>query len=139
MTSKHAATRQPSTPTPNEPTITPIGGLGAVILITPDIDAQRRFYADVLGLEVAGDYGDAVFFRLGDQTLAIFGPSHHPEGTRRLDGAAKGISHLEFMIPSDAEAEWDQRLRETGHHAYGNNYEDADRNLFHFTTPAAAH
>lgn len=133
MTSESTPPTHNNAPTSNDEAATPISGLGAVILITPNLEAQRRFYIDVLGLEVTGDYGDAVFFRLGDQALALFGPSHHREGTARLDGAAKGVSHLEFVIPRDAAAKWDHRLRTAGHHAYGDNFEDADHNLFHFT------
>lgn len=109
-----------------------IRGLHAVVLIVKDLEKQKRFYRDVMGLEVEGDYGDAVFFRCGEQKLALFAPSHHPEGTKRLKGAEKGISHLEFKIDRGARAEWDRRLREAGYHAYGDNYEDEDGNLFHF-------
>lgn len=107
-------------------------GLDAVVLIVDDLQAQRRFYQDVLGLPLAGDYGDAVFFGCGNQKLALFARSHHPEGTKRLDGAAKGISHLEFRIAPGDEDKLRRRLTEAGFHAYRDNFCDADGNLFHF-------
>lgn len=114
-----------------------IRGLHAVVLIVKDLEEQKRFYRDVMGLEVEGDYGDAVFFRVGEQKIALFAQGHHREGTQRLEGAAKGISHLEFTIdPQDAQA-WDRRLKQAGFHAYRSNYEDADGNLFHFVFAAS--
>lgn len=109
-----------------------IRGLDAVILIVKDLEAQKRFYRDVLGLPLEADYGDAVFFQCGDQKIALFGHSHHPEGTKSLEGAKKGISHLEFRIGKKDEADLDRRLRDAGFHAYRDNYRDADGNLFHF-------
>ena len=109
-----------------------IKGLDAVILIVKDLKKQTRFYKDVLGLELEADYGDAVFFKAGKQKLALFAKSHHKEGTERLEGAQKGISHLEFRIPRKDLDKIEKRLKEQGFHAYQDNYEDADGNLFHF-------
>ena len=78
------------------------------------------------------DYGDAVFFDCGDQKIALFDRDHHPEGTESLEGAPKGISHMEFRITRDGEKELDRRLRKAGFNAYRDNYRDADGNLFHF-------
>jgi catechol-2,3-dioxygenase len=108
-------------------------GLDAVVLIVKDLEAQKRFYHEVLGLDIQGDYGDAVFFSCGAQKLALFARSHHAEGTARLEGAAKGLSHLEFRISAAGEDALRQRLTAAGFHAYGENFCDADGNLFHFT------
>ncbi len=109
-----------------------ITGLNAVILIVKDLEAQKRFYRDVLGLTVSHDYGDAVFFECGGQTLGLFAKGHHAEGTARLEGAPKGVSHLEFRIDAKEQAALDERLRKAGYHVYRDNYCDADGNLFHF-------
>ena len=111
-----------------------IQGLGAVILIVKDIEKQKTFYKDVLGLSIDADYGDAVFFKLGQQKIGLFAKDHHREGTQRLEGASKGISHLEFRINKKDREKIEKRLKENGHHAYKDNYEDADGNLFHFNT-----
>lgn len=109
-----------------------ITGLEAVVLIVEDLEAQTRFYRDLLGLEIVGDYGDAVFFGCGAQKLALFAMSHHPEGTRRLKGASKGLSHLEFRIRPEDYEPVKERLTEAGCLVRADNFEDADGNLFHF-------
>jgi catechol 2,3-dioxygenase-like lactoylglutathione lyase family enzyme len=107
-------------------------GLDAIVLIADDFEGQCRFYEEVLGLERITHYGDAVFFRLGNQKLAIFARSHHPEGTKRLGGANHGISHLEFRIDRAEREQWLSRLKAVNAHAYEDNFADADGNLFHF-------
>ena len=109
-----------------------VTALDAVILIARDFEAQCRFYEGVLGLEVTARYPDAAFFRAGAQTLGIFAASHHPEGQRRLGGADHGISHLEFRIASSERPSLVHRLESAGARAYGDSFQDADGNLFHF-------
>jgi catechol 2,3-dioxygenase-like lactoylglutathione lyase family enzyme len=106
--------------------------LDAVVLISDKYKEQVAFYRDILGLKLVADYGDAVSFAIGDQKLTIFARSHHPEGTKRLNGARRGISHLEFGIgKNDIDAVM-QRLKEAGAEVEDDNFEDADGNLFHF-------
>jgi catechol-2,3-dioxygenase len=106
--------------------------LDAIVLIAKNYKKQVSFYRDTLGLEVVAEYGDAIFFSIGKQKLAIFAKTHHPEAVQRLDGARHGISHLEFGIKKqDVDAIF-KRLTDAGAAAYDDNFEDADGNLFHF-------
>lgn len=107
-------------------------GLDAVILIADDFVGQCNFYRDVLGLDVSSLYADAAFLRVGRQTLGIFARSHHPEGTKRLRGASHGISHLEFRLAEVERQQLVSGLDAAGARAYGENFADADGNLFHF-------
>ena len=50
----------------------------------------------------------------------------------RLDGARHGISHLEFALAAADEKAVVARLDAAGCRAYGEMFEDADGNLFHF-------
>ena len=109
-----------------------VRSLDAVILIANDFNKQRRFYKEVLGLEVIEEYSDAIFFAVGDQRLAIFAKSHHPEGTERLGKATHGISHLEFGIENKDVKEITEQLKSANAHVSGSDFEDADGNLFHF-------
>jgi catechol 2,3-dioxygenase-like lactoylglutathione lyase family enzyme len=113
---------------------TGISGLDAVVLIANDFNGQCRFYRDLLGLEMISHYGDAAFFRAGDQVVGIFARNHHPEGTRNLGGASHGISHLEFRLNKDEISNFIAKLKGAGSHAYGECFVDADGNLFHFNT-----
>jgi catechol 2,3-dioxygenase-like lactoylglutathione lyase family enzyme len=109
-----------------------IKGIHAIVLIVKDLEKQKKFYHEVLGLKILSESDEYVFFECGEQKIALFTREHHPQGTQRLEGASKGISHLEFVIPEEEKEYWDQRLKEAGFHAYRDNYEDADGNLFHF-------
>ena len=107
-------------------------GLDAVVLVVKDLAKQKAFYQSILGLELEADYGDAAFFKCGKQKIALFAHSHHPEGTRSLGGASKGISHPEFGISNSGPKKMKQQLTDAGLHAYRENFKDADGNLFHF-------
>ena len=109
-----------------------VRGLDAIILIVKDLAKQKEFYEKVLGLELEADYGDAVFFKCGKQKIALFAYSHHKEGTKNLEGAKKGISHLEFRVKKSDLDKIQKRLKDAGFHAYRETFQDADGNLFHF-------
>ncbi len=109
-----------------------ISSLDAVVLIAAHFEEQISFYHDVLGLELVSQSAESAFFRCGQQMIAIFSLNNHPEGTKRLGGADHGISHLEFGLPAAEKNTMYEKLTEAGSHAYGDNFEDADGNLFHF-------
>lgn len=111
---------------PIEPT------LDGIVLVTSRLGAQRRFYADVLGLPIRSEYPDAVFFGGDGARLVLFREAHHPEATRRLGGADHGVGHLEFGLSSAAVPGAQRRLADAGHHAYREVFHDADGNLLHF-------
>lgn len=114
-------------------------GLDAVIIIASHFEEQCKFYHEVLGLELISRYSDAAFFKVGDQTLGIFAHSHHPEGTRRLGGSDHGLSHIEFRLDDSAKEYIISKLKSAGAHAYGQNFADADGNLFHFNSADTKH
>jgi catechol 2,3-dioxygenase-like lactoylglutathione lyase family enzyme len=109
-----------------------IKSFDGLTIIVKDIKKQRQFYEEVLGFEVESDYGDAVFFKIGNKKLGLFGKGHHKEGDKSLEGAAKGVSHFEFGIDSAAYGGIRAKLKEKGFHAYKDVFKDADGNLFHF-------
>lgn len=110
-----------------------VAAIHAVVLVAADFDGQRRFYGEVLGLEEAWGASDAVAFRVGTQLLTIFARTHDPASVRRLEGATHGLSHLEFAVHGHLGEELRARLassRVPG--TIGDNFVDADGNLFHF-------
>lgn len=116
----------------NAPKKMKINSFDGITLIVKDLKAQKRFYQDVLGLELESDYGDAAFFKIGDKKLGLFAKGHHKEGDESLEGASKGISHLEFGVSSETAEQLTKKLKAAGFHAYRDNFKDADGNLFHF-------
>ena len=109
-----------------------INSFDGITIIVKDIEAQKKFYKDVLGLEVESDYGDAVFFKIGNEKLGLFAKGHHKEGDESLEGAEKGISHFEFGVSSETSEQLSKKLKAAGFHAYRDVFKDADGNLFHF-------
>ena len=77
---------------------TKIRGLGEIALRVADLAAMRRFYEDVLGLEVLGVFEKIVFFRIAaghgghTQVLALF----DREGVVRPQTTT--LDHLAFTI-----------------------------------------
>ena len=83
-----------------------------------DLDAMRAFYEGVLGLEVYEAVpGKFVFFRMADQMLLVFNPSH--SSTQDIkDGppphGAAGAGHLCFRAPDGGLDRWQAHLEAKG-------------------------
>ncbi len=120
----------------NEQNAMKINSFDGVTIIVKDYEAQKKFYKDVLGLEVESEYSDAIFFKIGERKLGLFAKGHHKEGDESLEGASKGISHFEFGVSGETAKQLDEKLKKAGFHAYRDNYKDADGNLFHFNLDA---
>lgn len=91
-----------------------VKALGEIALRVNDLGLMRRFYEEVVGLELMREFEHAVFFRIAQgygghtQVLALF--------DRRADGMTKGVSevrstldHLAFEI--DLAAYDDEKAR----------------------------
>ncbi len=96
-----------------------IQGLGEVALRVNNLDAMRRFYRDVIGLEVLAGSETAVFFRLAPgygghtQVFVLFDRSGQP-GYTGLNPATTTVDHIAFEIArADFESE-KQRLEQAG-------------------------
>jgi catechol 2,3-dioxygenase-like lactoylglutathione lyase family enzyme len=96
-----------------------IKGLGEIALRVDDLDAMRRFYERVIGLEPLKRFENAVFFKLADgfgghtQILALFDRSSQP-GYSGLNAATTTIDHVAFEIErADFDAEL-KRLQDCG-------------------------
>lgn len=105
-----------------------------MVLVVKNIEKEKKFYRDVMGFAVEADYESEVFFNVGNQKFAIFAHGAHTEGDKRLEGAKKGLSHLEFRIDKKDLGKMEETLKKKGFHAYKDVYEDPDGNLFHFNT-----
>jgi catechol 2,3-dioxygenase-like lactoylglutathione lyase family enzyme len=46
--------------------------LGVIVILTPELDAARRFYRDVLGLKLQREAANQLIFDLGGAELHVF-------------------------------------------------------------------
>jgi catechol 2,3-dioxygenase-like lactoylglutathione lyase family enzyme len=89
-------------------------------LYAPDLDAARRFYGDLLGLEEVTRAGSRhVFFRCGPAMLLIFNPSEtqRPSADPALPvpaHGARGPGHVAFAATAVELERWRERLEAVG-------------------------
>lgn len=93
-----------------------LGQLSEAALYASDLAAARRFYHELLGLEVVSDLNDrGIAFRCGQTILLIFDPSR----TRVHDAGvpahgATGAGHIAFVIEETEIAGWREHLAKHG-------------------------
>src|SRR4030095_12628752 len=93
-----------------------IGQLSEAAIYTSDLDAAKRFYHDVLGLEIISSMESrGISFRCGETVLLVF----DPERTRVPDAGvpthgAIGEGHIAFVMDDSEVDQWRTRLLEKG-------------------------
>lgn len=102
--------------------------LGHMILFTPDVARQQRFYMDVLGMQLS----DTIVEEFGAFMRVPGGSDHHVLGL--LKSPAPGFHHASFEMASIDEAELGaMRLFSKGHrHAWGPGRHAIGSNYFHY-------
>lgn len=100
-------------------------------VVCDDLQAQRRFYRDVLGLEERNVSESSVWFLFGDKLLELFARSERPQYARR--GVAVGFvvenvrSARALLIERGVEPVSEVEGGPDQHWAY---FKDAEGNLF---------
>lgn len=91
------------------------------VLYADDLDAEERFYRDVLGFELyAKQQGRQIFYRVGGQMLLIFNPvatARAPAVGARLPVPAHGATgsgHVCFRASADEIETWRTKLETSG-------------------------
>lgn len=93
-----------------------LGQLSEAALYTSDLAAAKRFYSEVLGLEIVSIFEDrGMSFRCGATVLLLFDPAR----TRVADTGvpthgATGEGHIAFVIDESEIESWRKRLKESG-------------------------
>ena len=91
-----------------------LGQLSEAAIYTSDLDAAKRFYHDVLGLEIISRMENrGIAFRCGETVLLVF----DPERTRVPDAGvpthgASGEGHIAFVVEDSELDLWRERLME---------------------------
>ena len=85
-------------------------------LYVDDLDAARRFYQEVLGLQsFASVAGRHVFFRCGAGVLLLFNPDETATGAGSAPAhGAHGPGHIAFAMAADQVDAWRERLAQNG-------------------------
>ena len=90
------------------------------VLYADDLDAARRFYTEVLGLDLHHADRRQVFLRCGPTMVLVFTPGITAGETSRVGGAliprhgAHGPGHLALRVDDDQRDAWRARLAEHG-------------------------
>ena len=85
-------------------------------LYVDDLEAARRFYGQVLGLELVGEEpGRHLFFRCGTSMVLLFLPESTATGQGAIPAhGAHGPGHLAFAMEIDAAGDWRRMLEARG-------------------------
>ena len=85
-------------------------------LYTPDLDAGRIFYEDLLGLELySEEAGRHLFFRCGGGMLLLFNPAQAEISTGAVPThGGRGPGHLAFSIQETEVEDWRSHLTNSG-------------------------
>ncbi len=93
-----------------------LGQLSEAAIYTSDLDAAKRFYHNVLGLEIISIMESrGISFRCGETVLLVF----DPERTRLPDAGvpthgASGEGHIAFVVEASELDRWRARLTDFG-------------------------
>lgn len=66
--------------------------LGPALVMTPDLDAAREFYGEILGLTLSRSSADQLVFDVGPVTLHVFRCADAGPGLRHGEDAASVIT-----------------------------------------------
>ena len=121
-----------------------IKGLGEVSIRVNNLDAMRKFYEEVIGLEVLRREDDFVFFKIAEgygghtQNLALFDASNQstlPEKSPQLSSDQSTLHHIALNISlEDFEAE-KIRLEGLGINVYATVHEWLHVRSLYFSDP----
>jgi catechol 2,3-dioxygenase len=73
--------------------------VGHVVLKMRDLEAAKRFYRDVLGMQISSESPNAVFFRFGDyhHDIGVFKVSEEAESPKEDQ---VGLGHIALVVDS---------------------------------------
>jgi catechol 2,3-dioxygenase-like lactoylglutathione lyase family enzyme len=92
-----------------------VKGVLETALDVPDLESAKRFYRDVLGLEMLAEEPPRhVFFRCGNAMLLLFNPDETSKGGGVPAHGARGPQHVCFRVPHTELDEWMEHLHQQG-------------------------
>lgn len=93
-----------------------IGGVLETCLYARDLEAAKRFYQGLLGLELFAEQpGRHLFFRAGSGVFLVFNPEATHQETLLPPHGAQGSVHVCFRVPAEELPGWAARLQAHGY------------------------
>ncbi len=84
-------------------------GVDHVVVHVGDVSRAKRFYVDLLGMEVAHEHDGRVFLRCGQQQVGLF------EGRQgATDSAGRDLNHIALQVESGSYEEVKAALEAAG-------------------------
>ncbi|HYN99806.1 MAG TPA: VOC family protein [Actinomycetota bacterium] len=92
-----------------------LSGVLETVLYYTDEDETRRFYCDVMGMNLIGQtLGRQIFLRAGTSVFLLFNAEATQKPGSLPPHGATGPGHVCFLVPMSAYAPWRDRLMEAG-------------------------
>jgi len=92
-----------------------IQGVFETVLYAEDLSAAKRFYQDILQLQLHMEEDLFLVFRMKDSVLIIFDPRESEQSGRDVPShGCRGEGHLAFQADEAEYAYWKQRLQDHG-------------------------
>ncbi len=107
-----------------------IAGVLETCVYAPDLEAARRFYQQLLGLELFAEQpGRHLFFRAGPGVFLVFNPEATLQEALLPPHGARGSVHVCFRVEAQELPGWAERLQAQGYPVTWANWK-AGRSLY---------
>ena len=118
-------------------------GLNHLGLVVEDIDRAKEWFGAVLGMELAGDRGELVFFLAGEDILAVktprmavAKPEHGAESSSTSKAGFQSLDHYGFFADSQAQVdEFAKHVAAHGAEILKGPYDRSDGRSVYFRDP----
>ena len=123
-----------------------LGSIKESCLYVKDLSASKKFYQEILGLELISFVeGRHVFFRIGHQVLLCFNPNTTKDETTLPPHFAYGKQHIAFEVNMEEYEKWKDKILKSGtvithEHTWSKNlnsfyFEDPDGHVLEILQP----
>ncbi len=122
-----------------------ITGINHLALVVADIQLAKKWFVDVLQLDLVEDRGELLFLRAGRDILAIKTPRQainkpehggEPAGLLKANGGWEHLDHYGFMAPSpEAVDHFAERIAQAGATILRGPYSRSDGRSVYFRDP----
>ena len=111
-------------------------GIKETCIYTTDLESARRFYHDLLGLEIINyAEGRHIFFRVGYSVLLVFNPEDARKKTSPPPHHGQGALHFAFEVGREEYLEWKEKIKSLNISIIDEVIWDSGQESFYFNDP----